>query len=418
MGTKNNQFNINIEMFKRINASQIIIILGLFFQFSCTIESGIPTPVTFPDPTPSESFYKGSYMAYVAHQETYGGVVFKEDGVAKDAFQSIADHGANIARLRIDNPPYKSSYTNGYADVDFGSPEKVKLELQRAKNAGLKTLLTFGYQSMALEDAQKLNNYVAPLKWQPIADDIEKLKDSVYKHTTTVLEDFILADLTPEIVAIGNETNERFLEPNMSEGNLPAYSVVRTVKLLNAGTKAVRDLNTKYGLNIKIACHIFDAAFLKTWMKTHLRNGLDFDVMAISHYHDWHSLGDFSSWLAAVSFVKNTYNKEFLIMETAQLFTEGGSDNHVNILGVANIPAGYENPPTTNTQKEYLKDFGQEIYDAGGLGIIVWGGEWVGSNTLIFPDQYGAGSSWENKAFWNFDYNLHDGVNWMNEIVE
>jgi arabinogalactan endo-1,4-beta-galactosidase len=338
--------------------------------------------------------------------------------VPKDAFKSIADHGGNIVRLRIDNPPYKSSYTKGYADVDFGSPKKVKIEMQRAKNAGLKTLLTFGYQSIALEDSQRLNNYVAPLAWQSIATDVEKLKDSVYKHTTKVLEDYIKSGLTPEIVAIGNETNERFLEPNMKESDLPAYSVVRSVKLLNAGTKAVRDLNKKYGLNIKIACHIFDAASLKFWLKSHVRNGLDFDIMAISHYQAWHSLGDFKSWTDVVGYVKTTYQKDFLIMETAQLFRTGGNDAHVDILGVENIPAGYNNPPTTNTQKKYMKDFGQELYDAGGIGIIYWGGEWVGSKTLIFPDQFGPGSSWENKAFWDFNYNLHDGVNWMNEIIQ
>jgi arabinogalactan endo-1,4-beta-galactosidase len=405
-------------MFKKFYISQIIIGLSLLFQLSCTVESGIPTLEEVPFPTPSSVFYKGSYMAYVSHQETYGGVVFKENGIPKDAFKSLADHGANIARLRIDNPPYKSSYTTGFADVDFGSPAKVKLEMQRAKNAGLKTLLTFGYQSMALNDNERLNSYVAPLKWQSIANDVEKLKDSVYKHTYTVLENFIASGLIPEIVSIGNETNQRFLEPNMLETDLPAYSVVRTVKLLNAGTKAVRDLNSKYGLNIKIACHIFDASYLKTWMKLHVRNNLDFDILALSHYHEWHSLGDFKNWTEVVSFVKNTYKKDFLIMETAQLFRSGGNDNHVDILGVGNIPTGYDNPPTTNTQKKYLKDFGQELYNAGGIGIIYWGGEWVGSNTLIFPDQYGAGSSWENKAFWDFNYNLHDGVNWMNEIIE
>lgn len=404
-------------MFKKYSIIQIIGIITSFLLFNCTMENPIPVPNMSP-PTPNEVFYKGTYMAYVAHQETNGGVVFKENGVAKDAFQSIFDHGGNMVRLRIDNPPYRSSYTTGYADVDFGSPQKVKLQMQRAKEAELKTLLTFGYQSMALEDAQKLNDYVAPLKWQSIATDIERLKDSVYYHTTSVLEDYINSGLIPEIVSIGNETNQRFLEPNMPESELPAYSVVRTVKLLNAGTKAVRDLNAKYGLNIKIACHMFDASYLQTWMKTHIRNGLDFDIMALSHYHAWHSLGSFSNWTNVVAFVKNTYNKDFLIIETAQLFRTGGNDGHVDILGVENIPAGYENPPTTNTQKEYLKDFAQELYDAGGIGLIYWGGEWVGSNTLIFPDQYGAGSSWENKAFWDFNYNLHDGVNWMNEIVE
>ena len=39
----------------------------------------------------------------------------------------------NIVQLRIDTPRYSSNYTPGYADVDFGSPKNVKLELQRAK---------------------------------------------------------------------------------------------------------------------------------------------------------------------------------------------------------------------------------------------------------------------------------------------
>ncbi|GAA4813011.1 glycosyl hydrolase 53 family protein [Litoribaculum gwangyangense] len=404
-------------MIKKFKIIKYLAILALSLQFNCTLDNPIPVPNTSTQ-TPKGTFYKGSYMAYVTHQETFGNVIFKENGVPKDAFQSLADHGANIVRLRIDNPPYSSSYTAGYADVDFGSPEKVKIEMQRAKNAGLKTLLTFGYQSMALEDNQKLNDYVAPLQWQSIANDVDKLSEAIYNHTLTILEDYINSDLIPEIVSIGNETNQRFLEPNLEESNLPPYSVVRTVKLLNAGNKAVRDLNIKYNLDIKIACHIFSAASLPSWMKTHVRNGLDFDIMAISHYHAWHSMGNFTSWTDVVSWVKNTYDKDFLIMETAQLFRTGGNDAHVDILGIDNIPAGYDNPPTTNTQKEYLKDFAQELYDAGGLGLIYWGGEWVGSNTLIFPDQYGAGSSWENKAFWDFNYNLHDGVNWMNEIVE
>lgn len=190
---------------------KIALVLSLFFQLSCSVESGIPIEDEASNPTPSDVFYKGSYMTYVKHQEVHGGVVFKENGVPKDAFQSLADHGANIVRLRIDNPPYSSSYTTGYADVDFGSPAKIKIEMQRAKNAGLKTLLTFGYQSIALNDDQHLNGYVAPLAWQPIANDVEKLKDSVYRHTQEVLEDYISSGLIPEIVSVGNETNQRFL---------------------------------------------------------------------------------------------------------------------------------------------------------------------------------------------------------------
>ena len=42
-------------------------------------------------PNANDVFYKGTNMAYVSHQETYGNVVFKENDVAKDAFKSSAN---------------------------------------------------------------------------------------------------------------------------------------------------------------------------------------------------------------------------------------------------------------------------------------------------------------------------------------
>ncbi len=153
-------------------------------------------------------------------------------------------------------------------------------------------------------------------------------------------------------------------------------------------------------------------------METHMPYDLDFDIMGLSHYHEWTPvLNDYSSWNDVGTWLKSKYNKKFMILETAQLFITGQNDDHINILGLGNIPNGYPNPPTVATQRLYLKDFSQEILDAGGLSVIVWGGEWVGSNTLIYADQWGAGSSWENKAFWDFNQNLHDGINWMQDVT-
>lgn len=365
----------------------------------------------------AQEFYKGTTMGFVEHLEEYGNIVFKEDGIAKDPFQSIADHGGNMVRFRIDLPPYANNYSVGYPDPDFRSPEKVKLGIQRAKDSGLKTLLTFGYVSHALDTSEMLNNYVAPLAWQAIANDIEKLKDSVYTHTYQVLEEYVNSGLIPEIVSIGNETNWRMLEPNKVEDDLEEWDASRNVALLNSGAKAVRDINLNYNLTIKVALHIADTKHLNWWMDEHAPHNPDYDIMCVSHYHGWHSLGSFNNWKEVIDWLKNNYKKDFLILETAQLFTSGWNDTHVNILGTDNIPVGYPNPPTIETQRKYLKDFAQEIFDAGGLGLIVWGGEWVASDTcLIYADQWGAGSSWENKTFWDFDNNLHDGINWMNDV--
>lgn len=359
--------------------------------------------------------YVGTTMDFALYLQNTCGIIYKENGIPKNPFQSIKDHGGNIIRIRQDLPPFVNDFIINEPPVDFRSPLRVKENMQAAQEAGLKTLLTFSYQSFALDADEMLNPYVAPLQWQPIAGDVIKLADSVYDYTYHSLADLIAEGLIPEIVSIGNETNWRIMETNVPEASLPAYSAQRVVTLLNAGASAIRSINTDFNLNIKIALHIADASKLTWWMNLHVPLGLDFDIMGLSHYHAWHDLGNFSSWTDVVEWVQTNFQKDFMMLETAQLFSSGYSDNHVNVLGTENIPSGYPNPPTTDTQKNYLKDLTLEILNAGGLGTITWGGEWVGSDCYIYPDAYGPGSSWENKAFWDFDNNLHEGVDWMKE---
>jgi arabinogalactan endo-1,4-beta-galactosidase len=362
----------------------------------------------------SQKAFVGTTMGFTGYLEQNCGIVYKENNEPADPFISLAEHGANIVRFRVGFPPFSSSYSNGLA-VDHESPEMVKIGLQRAKDAGLKTLLTFSYQSFALEDSQKLNDYVAPLEWQSFASDINRLADSVYQYTYRILENYCSAGLIPEIVSIGNESVWRRLEPNLPENQLPAYSPQRSVTLHNAGSQAVRDISAKYNVPIKVAFHMMDPVKIEWWLKEHSTLGLNFDMMGISHYHAWtkNNYGSYASIGAFVAGIKSKYNIEVFVMETAQLYRSGGNDNHVDILGVENIPAGYPNSPTTDTQKKYLVDLTNEVLNNGGSGVITWGGEWVGSNCFIYPDKWGAGSSWENKTFWDFNTNLHDGVNWM-----
>ncbi len=366
----------------------------------------------------SQDCYVGTTMGFALYLQNTCGIVYKEDGIPKNPYQSIKDHGGNMIRLRQDHPPYSNSYVVNEPPVDYRSFTKVKESFQEADQIGLKTMLTFSYQSFALDPDEALNQYVAPLAWQPIANNVSILSDSVYNYTYNTLVELISSGLVPEIVTIGNETNWRILEANVPEDDLPPYDPQRVVTLLNAGTSAVREINENFNVDIKIALHIFGASNLIWWMDTHIALGLDFDIMGLSHYHAWHSLGTFANWTEVVEWVQSNYQKDFMILETAQLFSSGYSDNRVNILGTDNIPDGYPNPPTIITQKDYLADLTKEIVDAGGLGTIVWGGEWVGSDCYIFPDQYGPGSSWENKAFWDFNNNLHDGIDWMAESCQ
>ncbi len=362
----------------------------------------------------AQDHYVGTTMNFSDYLEKTCGIIFKEDGIPTDPYQSISNHGANIVRLTVGLPPFSSSYSEGQ-QVDHHSAENVKIGMQRARDAGLRTLLTFTYQSFALEDENNKNIYVAPLAWQEIALDLDKITDSVYNHTYSVLDDFCSQGLVPEIVSIGGESSWHRLMPNVPDSELPTYDPARSVAIHNAGSMAVRDIATKYDRAIKVCFHMRGPSVTQWWLEAHWPYGPDLDMIGISLYHGWNdddyagypTLGDY------VTGIIETYGIEFLVMETAQLFTEEGNDVHVDLLGTENIPTGYPNPPTTETQKNYLVDLTREVLDHGGSGVIVWGGEWVASDCYIYADQWGKGSSWENKTFWDFEYNLHDGVNWM-----
>jgi arabinogalactan endo-1,4-beta-galactosidase len=362
----------------------------------------------------AQQVYVGTSMGFADYLENSCGIVYKENGVPTDPYFSLANHGATVIRLHVHLPPFSSSYSNGEI-LDFHSVEKTKVSMQKAKDAGLKTLLTFTYQSFALEDSQKLNDYVAPLAWQSIASDLDKITDSVYLHTYTTLDDYCNSGLIPEIVSIGSESVWRRLEPNLPEEQLPPYDPARSVAIHNAGSQAVRDISSKYGTDIKVCFHMMGPSRTKWWLEEHWPYGLNFDMIGISLYHGWNNndYAGFESLGEYVDYITSTYNIDFIVMETAQLYTSGGSDGHVDILGLDNIPPGYDNPPTTETQKQYLTDITNEVINNGGAGVIVWGGEWVGSDCYVYPDQWGKGSSWENKTFWDFNDNLQDGVNWM-----
>jgi arabinogalactan endo-1,4-beta-galactosidase len=362
----------------------------------------------------SQEIYVGSTMDFTSRLENSCGIVYRERGLPADPFVSLSEHGANIIRLNIDLPPYSSSYSEGEV-LDFRSPANVKKSMKRAKDAGLMVELTFGYQSYALEDSQKLNPYVAPLAWQGFAADLDRLEDTVYSYTFGILDDLCASGLFPAIVSIGNESVWHRLMPNVPEAELPAYSPERSVRLHNAGSKAVRDISAMYGKDIKVCFHMMDPTKAEWWLGAHQAYGPDFDILGISHYYSWtnNNFGSYSSLAQYIKGITTKYGCGFLILETAQLFTSGGSDDHANILGPENIPEGYPNPPTTETQKRFLTDLTNTVLANGGCGVIVWGGEWVGSDCYIYADQWGKGSSWENKTFWDFSNNLHDGVNWM-----
>jgi len=300
--------------------------------------------------------------------------------------------------------------------VDYTSPEKIKECLRRVKANGMRALITFPYSSFTLEDASNLNIYTAPLRWQSIAGNLEILKDSVYKYTYDVLDNFCKEGLIPAMVSVGNESTWYLMMPNVQESKLPAWDAGRCVALLNAGSKAVRDIAAKYDTTIQVAWHMTSPVTTKWWLDATKAYTRDFDIMGLSCYQEWYK-GDYAGYNSMKDYISGMSaitGKKFMVMETAQLYTSGNFDNHANILGNDNIPLGYTVPAVPETQRDYMTDLANQVKEGGGVACIYWGNDWIANNSCYtFADQYGKGSSWDDKTFWDGTGNLHIGIDWM-----
>ena len=372
-----------------------LFLVELFLLTSFAVHAGQPS-----------NYYVGLSMDFVPYLEKKG-IVYKDNGKPKDPFESIKDHGANIVRLTVMFPPFETEHSKGQPPVDWGSFENVTENIRRAKKYGLNVFLTFTYKGFG---EHKIHN-TAPKEWAHISD-ANVLEKKVYQYTYEKLKFLGKENLLPEFVSIGNEINTDFLAPVQKQDY--ALDAKRNALLINAGLQAVKDISKTYDKDIKTAMHLFAPEHIKWWVEQHWPAGLkNFDVIAVSYYYGWHKMGQWESFEQLIGWLKTEYNKEFIILETSSPWTNKTSDKRINIFG--NVPPGYPNPPTKAGQKKYLTDLTREVIAAGGLGVIYWGGEWVGSDIYVFPDKYGKGSSWENNTFWDFDNNLHEGIDWMME---
>jgi hypothetical protein len=120
-------------------------------------------------------------------------------------------------------------------------------------------------------------------------------------------------------------------------------------------------------------------------------------------------------WPSFSAYIKNQWQrhqKEFLMVEVAHPFVVGDFDGKGNLAPF--VQPGF--PPTPTGQRRYMETICEDVADGGGLGVIYWGGEWVGNDMYVYHDF--KNSTWEDKAFWTSERNskiheLHEGIDWM-----
>lgn len=392
----------------------------LFFFFaltavaSCSQKPDIYIPdVNYWKPTPpaDDSFYRGTTMTFASYLEEVGGKVYKENGVAKDPYLSVKDHGGNMIRLSLEPEGYVR--TTGMdaisaPDIDWALMSRVKRDMLRAKNAGLEVFLTL-----------KLEKNIARcwLNGDGSVPSNEVLGQKLYDWCYASLEELSAQGTLPKIVAIGNEINAWFMVPEswMATGN-EQYNYANNVFFVNKGLAAVKKFNADKGTDIRTACHIFSPSHIKWWFTEHYNRGLtDFDMLALSWYidYDGHSMGEWRNFKEITAWLK-TKNKDLFLLESSYPYTLENADQQANPYNAGLYPNGVTSPAL---QRAFFVGLARELADAGALGLISWGSESLSTTAYIYAnDQWGKGSSWDNNSYWDAQCNLHEGIDWMKDI--
>lgn len=330
---------------------------------SCSSDNNSTNP-----PVETDEFIRGADMSYLPLIESEG-TIYKHNNTAEDPITTLKNAGCNAIRIRLWKNP---------SDTHSGLTE-VKALAQRVKAAGLKVWLTVHYSDTWADPG----NQTKPIEWQSM--DLNTLKTSVTTYTNE-----IMTEINPDIIQIGNETNDGMLWP---EGKL-STNEDQYLQLVSVATTAIRNKST----TTKIMLH-YAGISGSDWFFSKVA-GIDYDYIGLSYYPIYHGT-NLVTLQNTMNTLGNTYDKKVLIAETAYPFTLGWNDYTNNIVGLENqiIPAFQ---PTNAGQKGFLSAIKNTIKQSShGLGFCYWGAEWVAFRGTTATN----GSPWENQALWDFNTN-------------
>ncbi|MBE5878218.1 MAG: glycosyl hydrolase family 53 [Lachnospiraceae bacterium] len=366
----------------------------------------------------SDDFIRGMDVSSILVEEKSGVKYYDENGKEADVFTVMADAGVNYARIRVWNDPYDEN-GNGYGGGNNDVATAIELG-KRATDNGMKVCIDFHYSDFWADPAKQM----VPKAWEGMG--VSEKSDALYKFTKDSLNQLLDAGVDVSMVQIGNETNN-----GMSGEKI----IANVTQLMNAGSKAVREISTEREKDIQIAVHytnISDADNISKLLYKLASFQVDYDIFAVSYYPYWH--GSFENLKSVLTMVQEKYGKKTMIAETASLYTPEDGDCNGNSVDVTQLTDGYS--ATIQSQATTVRDVCAAAHEAGALGVFYWEGAWIPvgneweSNSKLWetygsgwassyaagydPDdagQYYGGCSWDNQAMFDFSGHPLESLN-------
>lgn len=363
----------------------------------------------------ADKFVMGADLSYVNQILDHGGT-YQDSGSVESPYKIFSRHGANVVRVRLWHDP-EWVRTEVYNDANaplYSGLADVTETIRKAKEQGMEVNLDLHFSDTWADPSTQ----EVPKAWKDISS-LEVLKDSLYNYTKQTLQHLESLGLMPEMVQIGNETNCGMMYSNASSG-FPKLNVCEGENwqnlgaVINSGIKAVREVSANSEVDTKVILHVAQPENVEWWFNNITAGGgvSDFDIIGFSYYAPWSDV-PLNKMADNVSSFRQAFNKQVMIVETAYSWTTQNADSYNNIFGPDSQESGY--PISKDGQLKYMTDLVQQVINGGGKGVFYWEPAWITSN---MKDKWGTGSAWENNALFDFEGNLHKGIDYMTHSYE
>ncbi len=316
----------------------------------------------------SEDFIKGMDVSSVISLEESGISYYNRQGEKEDLFRILADAGVNYIRTQVWNDPDHadgSGYDQGGSDVE----KAAKIGARAAQN-GMKLLVDFHYSDFGAD---------------------REHHQTLYHFTKQSLKTILDAGGDIGIVQTGNAVNE---------GMAGGQDWKERLLLLEQAGRAVRETAEETGQDLRIAVHftgIDDHDQMASYAKILAQAGLDYDIFGVSY--DPYRHGTMEHMKTVLKDIRNTYEKDTLILETSYCYTlEGLEDGEGDLycVGEKDLVNGYA--ATVQSQASCIRDIADAASQAQALGLFYKGGAWIAAASAAKED---GSCIWANQAMFD-----------------
>ncbi|KAL1712710.1 glycoside hydrolase family 53 protein [Schizophyllum commune] len=278
------------------------------------------------------------------------------DGGSTQPFEKIlANHGTNLARIRIWTSDSYDEYSLTYG-LDLA---------KRASAAGMSIMVDLHYSDTWADPGKQ----ATPSSWPT---DLDSLNRYIYDYTKDVVTQFSDNGTPADFIQIGNEINSGMLFP---AGQISSNGYEGLSQLLHSAAAGVRDASS----STKIVVHLangWDKSSVSNWYSKVLDfQGAfttdDVDVMGFSFYPFYNTGATLANLRSSLSSIQSTYGKPIMVVET---------DWPTSCSGVTMSESSI--PISAAGQESWVASIREVLADVGGTGIIYWEPGWIGNAGL------------------------------------